>query len=139
MPENLIEHSSLFVAFLIVSGLRPRGAKQIGALAVLVCVLAVIGQVAVYQVLFLLMYGFMQHQRVYRTTSAWNMLTLPKVFTMLFAAGVIASGILYFSIGNDKPATALVLLFSGIMICVTAGMWASVGWLNLRKRQEAAQ
>ena len=139
MPENILEHSSLFLAFLVVSGLRPRGVKQIGALAALVCLLAVIGQVIVYQVMFLLLYGFLQHQRVYRTGGAWKQTTLPRVFSMLFAAGAIASGILYFALGNDHPSTMLLLLFSGIMICVSAGMWVSVGWMKMKEKRGVVQ
>jgi len=137
MAQILVKSVFLLV-FLYACGLRPRGAKQISAMVALMAVLALIDHGFLYVVVYLFTHGFLQHHRVYTINTSGDMLFMPKLFSLLFAAALAAYAVLRLLLGAEHTIAVLVLLAAVVFIGSDLGMWASVLWLKRKRKREVA-
>ena len=137
MAQILVKSVFLLV-FLYACGLRPRGAKQISAMVTLMVVLALVNHGLLYVAVYLFTHGFLQHHRVYTIDTSGDMLFMPKLFSVLFAAALAVYAVLRLLLGAEHTIAVLVLFAAVVFIGSGIGMWASVFWLRHKRKREVA-
>jgi|GEM_PF-2730233 len=127
-----------------ILGYQPKGKKQVGlvTMAGAAFILVGVARYAALNALGLVIIGFAEHQ--FLCSKGKPVLSVPKGLSIAAAIGIGVSLIVGTALfisrdGGDIFASpwSLILMFSGIVVCVAAGMWASVGWISLRKKQIA--